>query len=78
VRTRLVALFMCSLRKKVWKLWQKSAQITRSAAAIIKALPLLGGTIVVIGNAPTALLALLDALDESRCKPPALIIRHAS
>jgi precorrin-8X/cobalt-precorrin-8 methylmutase len=52
----------------------KSAQITRSAAAIIKALPLLGGTIVVIGNAPTALLALLDALDESRCKPPALII----
>jgi precorrin-8X/cobalt-precorrin-8 methylmutase len=52
----------------------KSAQITRSAAAIIKALPLLGGAIVVIGNAPTALLALLDALDECRCEPPALII----
>jgi precorrin-8X/cobalt-precorrin-8 methylmutase len=52
----------------------KLAQITRSAAAIINALPLLGGTIVVIGNAPTALLALLDALDESRCEPPALII----
>lgn len=52
----------------------QSAQITRSAAAMIKALPLLGGTIVVIGNAPTALLALLDALDESRCEPPALII----
>jgi precorrin-8X/cobalt-precorrin-8 methylmutase len=52
----------------------KSAQITRSAAAIIKALPLLGGTIVVIGNAPTALLALLDALDESHCEPPALIL----
>jgi precorrin-8X/cobalt-precorrin-8 methylmutase len=28
----------------------------------------------VIGNAPTALLALLDALDEGRCEPPALII----
>jgi precorrin-8X/cobalt-precorrin-8 methylmutase len=51
-----------------------SAQITRSAAAIIKALPLLAGTVVVIGNAPTALLALLDALDEGRCEPPALII----
>lgn len=52
----------------------QSATITRSAAAVIKALPLLGDTIVVIGNAPTALLALLDALDEGRCEPPALII----
>jgi precorrin-8X/cobalt-precorrin-8 methylmutase len=52
----------------------KSGQITRSAAAVIQALPLLGGAIVVIGNAPTALLALLDALDERRCEPPALII----
>ncbi len=52
----------------------KSAQITRSAAAVLKALPLLGDTIVVIGNAPTALLALLDALDEGRCEPPALIL----
>jgi precorrin-8X/cobalt-precorrin-8 methylmutase len=51
-----------------------STQITRSAAAVIKALPFLGGTIVVIGNAPTALLALLDALDEGRSEPPALII----
>jgi precorrin-8X/cobalt-precorrin-8 methylmutase len=49
-------------------------QITRSAAAILQALPLLGGNIVVIGNAPTALLALLDALDEGHCEPPALII----
>jgi precorrin-8X/cobalt-precorrin-8 methylmutase len=51
-----------------------SAHITRSAAAVIKALPLFGGSIVVIGNAPTALLALLDALDEGSCEPPALII----
>ncbi len=41
---------------------------------VLKALPLLGDTIVVIGNAPTALLALLDALDEGRCEPPALIL----
>ncbi len=52
----------------------KSAMMTRSAAAVIKALPLFGGAIVVIGTAPTALLALLDALDEGRCEPPALII----
>ncbi|GAC1557205.1 MAG: precorrin-8X methylmutase [Ktedonobacteraceae bacterium] len=48
--------------------------MTRSAAAVQQALPLLGRTIVVIGNAPTALLALLDALDEGRCELPALII----
>jgi precorrin-8X/cobalt-precorrin-8 methylmutase len=48
--------------------------ITRSATAVQQALPLLGQNIVVIGNAPTALLALLDALDEGRCELPALII----
>jgi precorrin-8X/cobalt-precorrin-8 methylmutase len=53
---------------------QPQEQMTRSAAAVLQALPLLGGSIVVIGNAPTALLALLDALDEGRCEPPALII----
>ncbi len=52
----------------------QSARMTRAAAAVIKALPNLGGTVVVIGNAPTALLALLDALDARRCEPPALII----
>ena len=51
-----------------------SQQITRSAAAVIEALARIGGNIVVIGNAPTALLALLDALDEGRCQVPALII----
>ena len=48
--------------------------ITRSAAAVLQALPLLGGNVVAIGNAPTALLALLDALDEGCCEPPALIV----
>lgn len=51
-----------------------SEGITRSAAAMLQALPELGGSIVVIGNAPTALLALLDALDSGICEPPALII----
>jgi precorrin-8X/cobalt-precorrin-8 methylmutase len=47
---------------------------TRSAAAIEAALSQLTGALVVIGNAPTALLALLDALDTRRCLPPALIV----
>lgn len=51
-----------------------AALVTRSAAAIEAALPELAGAIVAIGNAPTALLALLDALDEGRCAPPAIII----
>ncbi len=48
--------------------------VTRSAAAVEAALDDLGGAVVAIGNAPTALLALLDALDEGRCEPPALIV----
>lgn len=50
------------------------AGITRSAAGVEAALFALAGTVVVIGNAPTALLTLLDALDAGRCKPPALIV----
>ena len=34
----------------------------------------IAASVVASGNAPTALLALLDALDEGRCEPPALII----
>ncbi len=52
----------------------EESQITRSAAAVLQAVPLLGGRIVAIGNAPTALLALLDVLDEGYYEPPALII----
>lgn len=48
--------------------------VTRSAAAVEAALATLANAVVAIGNAPTALLALLDALDERRCDPPALII----
>jgi precorrin-8X/cobalt-precorrin-8 methylmutase len=47
--------------------------ITRSRAGIEAAGPLLGGAIVAIGNAPTALLALLDYVDSGG-KPPALVI----
>ncbi len=46
---------------------------TRAAAAMDAALPLLSGGIVAIGNAPTALLRLLELL-EAGAPPPALVV----
>lgn len=51
----------------------KRERITRSAAAILELAPRLNGAIVAVGNAPTALLALLDLVDERKAAP-ALII----
>lgn len=50
-----------------------SKSITRSAAAVDLWLPRLGGSIVVIGNAPTALFALLEKIDAGAPKPAAII-----
>jgi len=47
---------------------------TRAAAAVELARTKLAGAIVVIGNAPTALLALLDILAQPGVEPPALLI----
>ena len=46
---------------------------TRAAAAMEAALPRLSGGIVAIGNAPTALLRLLELL-EAGAPPPALVV----
>ncbi len=46
---------------------------TRAAAAMETALPQLSGGIVAIGNAPTALLRLLELL-EAGAPPPALVV----
>jgi precorrin-8X/cobalt-precorrin-8 methylmutase len=46
---------------------------TRSAAALDLWLPRLGGAIVVVGNAPTALFRLLDMLDAGAPAPTAII-----
>jgi precorrin-8X/cobalt-precorrin-8 methylmutase len=46
---------------------------TRAAAAMEAALPRLAGGIVAIGNAPTALLRLLELLDAG-ASPPALVV----
>ena len=51
----------------------KQEGITRSAAAIRELTPQLDGAVVAVGNAPTALLALLDSVDEGKASP-ALII----
>jgi precorrin-8X/cobalt-precorrin-8 methylmutase len=47
--------------------------ITRSAAALELWLPRLAGSIVVIGNAPTALFALLEMIDAGAPKPAAVV-----
>lgn len=54
---------------------ERAAQegVTLSRAAVLEAAPLLPGSITAIGNAPTALLALLELL-ENGLAPPALII----
>jgi precorrin-8X/cobalt-precorrin-8 methylmutase len=48
-------------------------KITRSAAAVSLWLPHLHGAVVVVGNAPTALFALFEALDAGADKPAAII-----
>jgi precorrin-8X/cobalt-precorrin-8 methylmutase len=48
-------------------------QTTRSAAAVELWAPQLAGAVVVIGNAPTALFALLEAIDAGAGKPAAMV-----
>jgi precorrin-8X/cobalt-precorrin-8 methylmutase len=47
---------------------------TRSAAALELWRPVLGGAVVAIGNAPTALFHLLNMLEDPTCPRPAAII----
>ena len=46
---------------------------TRSVASLRELAPYLGDAIVAIGNAPTALLALLDMIDNEEIRKPAVI-----
>ena len=48
-------------------------QTTRSAAAVSLWVDHLDGALVVIGNAPTALFALLEALDEGAPRPAGIV-----
>lgn len=51
----------------------RSRGITRSAQAVLSASETLNGAVIVIGNAPTALLALLDMVDAGLVRPAVVL-----
>ncbi len=75
-RTRLPASnrVICTLDDPKVPALAQSMHTTRSAAALELWRPHLGGAIVAIGNAPTALFHLLNMLEDEDCPRPAAII----
>ena len=71
--TRLGCELICAIEQPGVALAAGEHGTTQSAAAMQLLAHRLDGAVVVIGNAPTALLALLDAMDDGRARP-ALII----
>ncbi|WP_298687704.1 precorrin-8X methylmutase [uncultured Sphingomonas sp.] len=65
---------LCTLHDEAVPALAQSMGTTRSAAALERWRPHLGGALVAIGNAPTALFHLLDMLDDETCPRPAAII----
>lgn len=64
---------VCTLNEALARELGLARRITRSAAAVSLWLPRLQGAVVVIGNAPTALFALLEALDHGADRPAAIV-----
>jgi precorrin-8X/cobalt-precorrin-8 methylmutase len=64
---------ICTLNNPAARNIGVSKSITRSAAAVELWRDKLAGAIVVIGNAPTALFALLEMIDAGGPKPAAII-----
>jgi precorrin-8X/cobalt-precorrin-8 methylmutase len=64
---------ICTLNEPAAREIGITKSITRSAAAVDLWLPRLGGSIVVIGNAPTVLFALLEMIDAGAPKPAAIV-----
>jgi precorrin-8X/cobalt-precorrin-8 methylmutase len=64
---------VCTLNDDAARTIGLARQITRSAAAVSLWLPRLKGAVAVIGNAPTALFALLEALDAGADRPAAIV-----
>jgi precorrin-8X/cobalt-precorrin-8 methylmutase len=64
---------ICTLNDPEARAMGVAQSITRSAAAVELWRPRLAGSIVVIGNAPTALFALLEMIDSGAAKPAAII-----
>lgn len=67
------AIVTCTLNDKAAAEIGRTKNITRSAAAVQLWRPHLEGAVAVIGNAPTALFALLDLIDAGAAKPAAII-----
>lgn len=65
---------ICTLGDESVPALAQSMHNTRSAAALELWRPHLGGAIVAIGNAPTALFHLLNMLEDRDCPRPAAII----
>ncbi|MFV0383725.1 precorrin-8X methylmutase [Paracoccus sp. (in: a-proteobacteria)] len=65
---------ICTLHDPAVPDMAKAMGNTRSAAALELWRPHLGGAVVAIGNAPTALFHLLNMLEEPACPRPAAII----
>ena len=64
---------ICTLNDQTAREIGIAKSITRSAAATALWLPRLAGAIIVIGNAPTALFALLEMIDAGAPKPACII-----
>ena len=75
-RTRLPAgnAVICTLNDPAVPELARQMGNTRSAAALELWRPVLGGAIVAIGNAPTALFHLMNMLEDPACPRPAAII----
>ena len=80
VRSGIIARFLpqgtrvlCHLNAPSVPALAKELGTTRSAAAVELWKPELKGAVIVIGNAPTALFALLEAIDAGADKPAAII-----
>ncbi|MEM7429328.1 MAG: precorrin-8X methylmutase [Pseudomonadota bacterium] len=64
---------VCTLNDPQTSLLAAKHETTRSAAAVSLWPEHLDGAVVVIGNAPTALFALLELLDETAVRPAAIL-----
>jgi precorrin-8X/cobalt-precorrin-8 methylmutase len=64
---------VCTLNDDGARALGLARKITRSAAAVSLWLPRLKGAVAVIGNAPTALFALLEAIDAGADRPAAIV-----
>jgi precorrin-8X/cobalt-precorrin-8 methylmutase len=64
---------LCTLRAPEVAEWAKSLATTRSAAAVDLWRGSMGGALIAIGNAPTALFRLLELLDSGAPKPAAIL-----